>query len=102
MLRRGFRPPRLGAEVVAMISLASGVWTLLSDDLSSVIIGQSIKTSIYCSLSCIRSFFSEGDKLSLMKMGLGWPYLQDLPKSLYPQWEARVVQSAYPKEYLSV
>ena len=54
MVRRGFRPSRLGAAVMvrrgfphsrlsvammAMISLspASGVWTLLFDDLSSVI-----------------------------------------------------------------
>ena len=40
MLRRGFRPLRLGAVVVAMISPASGVWTLLFDDLSSVIFRQ--------------------------------------------------------------
>ena len=37
MLRRGFQPSRLGAALVVMISLASGVWTLLSDDLFSVI-----------------------------------------------------------------
>ena len=41
MLRRGFRPSRLGVEVVAMISPVSRVWTLLSDDLSSIIFGQS-------------------------------------------------------------
>ena len=41
MLRRGFQPSCLGVEVVAMISPVSGVWTLLSDDLSSVIFGQS-------------------------------------------------------------
>ena len=55
MLRRGFRPSRLGAAVMvrrrfrlshlgtammAMISLASRVWTLLFDDLSSVIFRQ--------------------------------------------------------------
>jgi len=40
--------------------------------------------------------------LLLIKMGLGWPYLQDLRESPYPQWEARVVQSVYPKEYLNV
>ena len=34
MLRRRFRPSRLGAAVIAMISPASGVWTLLFDDLS--------------------------------------------------------------------
>ena len=34
MLSHGFRPSRLGDAVVAMISPASGVWTLLSDDLS--------------------------------------------------------------------
>jgi len=41
ILRRGFQPSRLGAALVAMISLASGVWTMLFDDLSSVIFGQS-------------------------------------------------------------
>ena len=35
--KREFRPSRLRAVLVTMISLASGVWTLLSDDLSSVI-----------------------------------------------------------------
>ena len=39
-LRRGFRPLRLGAVLVAMISPASAVWTLLFDDLSSVIFRQ--------------------------------------------------------------
>ena len=54
-LRRGFQPSRLGpcsdvetrvstlrlgAALVAMISLASGVWILLLDDLSSVIFRQ--------------------------------------------------------------
>ena len=34
MLRCGFRPSRLDAAVIAMISSASGVWTLLFDDLS--------------------------------------------------------------------
>ena len=34
MLRRGFRPSRLDAAVMAMISPASGVRTLLFDDLS--------------------------------------------------------------------
>ena len=56
MLRRGFQVLRrycsdaetrlsscLGTALVAMISLASRVWTLLSDDLSSVIFGQSTK-----------------------------------------------------------
>ena len=42
MLRRDFQALRLGTALVAMISLASGVLeTLLSDDLSSVIFGQS-------------------------------------------------------------
>ena len=41
MLRREFQPSRLGATLVAMISLTFGVWTLISDDLSSVIFGQS-------------------------------------------------------------
>ena len=41
ILRREFQPSRLGAALVVMISLASGVWTLLSDDLSLVIFGQS-------------------------------------------------------------
>jgi len=41
MLRRGFKPSRLGAALVVVISLASEVWTLLSDDLSSLIFGQS-------------------------------------------------------------
>ena len=41
MLRRGFQPSRLGAAVMIMISPVSGVWTLLSDDLSSVIFRQS-------------------------------------------------------------
>ena len=40
MLRRGFQSSRLGAMLVAMISLASGVWTLLFDDSSSVIFRQ--------------------------------------------------------------
>jgi len=40
MLRRGFQLSRLGAALVAMISLASGVWILLFDDLSSVIFRQ--------------------------------------------------------------
>jgi len=40
MLRRGFQSSRLGATLVVMISLASGVWTLLFDDLSSVIFRQ--------------------------------------------------------------
>ena len=39
-LRRGFRPLLLGAVVVPMISPASEVWTLLFDDLSSVIFRQ--------------------------------------------------------------
>ena len=34
-----FQPSNLGVVIVAMISLASGVWTLLSNDLSSVIFG---------------------------------------------------------------
>ena len=40
MLRRGFRPSRLGAAVMGMISSASEVWTLLFDDLSSLIFRQ--------------------------------------------------------------
>ena len=48
MLRRVFRPSRLGVAVVAMISSASGVWTLRSDDLSSVIFGQSTIRLITC------------------------------------------------------
>ena len=40
MFRRGFQPSHLGAALVAMISLASGVWILLFDDLSSVIFRQ--------------------------------------------------------------
>ena len=39
-LRHGFRPLCLGAVVVAMISPASGVWTLIFDDLSLVIFRQ--------------------------------------------------------------
>ena len=39
-LRRGFQPSCLGAALVAMINLASGVWILLFDDLSSVIFRQ--------------------------------------------------------------
>ena len=34
MLRRGFQPSRLGTALVAMISLASGVWIILFDDLA--------------------------------------------------------------------
>ena len=41
MLRRGFQALRLRTALVAMISFASGVRILLSDDLSSVIFGQS-------------------------------------------------------------
>ena len=37
MLRRGFQPSRLGVALVVMINLASEVWILLLDDLSSVI-----------------------------------------------------------------
>jgi len=40
MSRRGFQPSRLGTALVAMISLASGAWTLLFADLSSVIFRQ--------------------------------------------------------------
>ena len=40
MLRHGFRLSRLGAAVMTMISPTSGVWTLISNDLSSVIFGQ--------------------------------------------------------------
>ena len=39
-LRRGFRPLLLGVVVVAIISPASEVWTLIFDDLSSVIFRQ--------------------------------------------------------------
>ena len=38
MLRREFQPSRFGAALVAMINLASGVWILLLDDLSSMIL----------------------------------------------------------------
>ena len=48
MLRRGFQPSCLGAPLVAIISLASGVWTLLSDDLSSVFFGQSTTRPFEC------------------------------------------------------
>ena len=37
MLRHGFQPSRLGVALVVMINLASRVWILLLDDLSSVI-----------------------------------------------------------------
>ena len=40
ILRRGFRPSCLGAAVMAIISPPSGVWTLLFDDLSLVIFRQ--------------------------------------------------------------
>ena len=40
MSRREFQPSRLGAALMAMTSLASGVWILLFDDLSSVIFRQ--------------------------------------------------------------
>ena len=39
-MRSGLWTPRLGAALVAMINLASGVWILLLDDLSSVIFRQ--------------------------------------------------------------
>ena len=45
MLRRGFQALRLGTALMAIISLAFRVWTLLSDDLSSVIFGQSTELS---------------------------------------------------------
>ena len=48
-----FQPSRLGAALVAMISFASGVWTLLSDDLSSVIIGQSTELPPKFSISAV-------------------------------------------------
>ena len=41
MLRCGLRTPRLDDASMALIILASEVWTLLSDDLSSVIFRQS-------------------------------------------------------------
>jgi len=41
MLRRGLQALRLGITCVVMISLASEVYTLFSDDLSSVIFRQS-------------------------------------------------------------
>jgi len=41
MLRRDFQALRLGTALVAIISLAPEIWILLSDDLSSVIYGQS-------------------------------------------------------------
>ena len=44
-LRRGFRPLRLGAVVVAMISSMSEAWTLLFDDLSSVFFRQPTMSS---------------------------------------------------------
>jgi len=40
ILRHGFQSSHLDAMLVAMISLASGFWTLLFDDLSSVIFRQ--------------------------------------------------------------
>ena len=59
MLRRRFRPSRLGATVMAMISPVSGVWTLLFDDLSLMIFRQPtiaspenlFKTQVQISLS---------------------------------------------------
>ena len=45
MLRRGFRALRLGIAWMALISLASEVWTLLSDDLFSVIFKKSTPVS---------------------------------------------------------
>ena len=39
-VERGFQLSRLGALLMTMISLASGVWILLFDDLSSVIFRQ--------------------------------------------------------------
>ena len=49
-LRRGFRPSRLSAALIAMISPASGVWTLLFDDLSLVIFRQptELLPKIFC------------------------------------------------------
>ena len=44
ILKRRFQPSRLGAALVAMISLASGVWILLFDDLSSVVFRQPTTT----------------------------------------------------------
>ena len=41
MLRRRLHPSRLGTALAAIISLISEVWTLLSDNLSLVIFGQS-------------------------------------------------------------
>jgi len=54
MLRRGFQLSRLGTELVAVISLTSKVWTLLSDDLSSVIFGQSTEKNGEFGLELIR------------------------------------------------
>ena len=48
MLSCEIRPSRFSVALVAMINLASGVWTLLSDDLSSVIFRQStLSFSLY-------------------------------------------------------
>ena len=57
MLRRGFQALRLGTALVAMISLTPGVWSLLSDDLSSVIFGQSTGTS------ALRKYYSLNIKI---------------------------------------
>jgi len=43
MLKRRLRAPHLGTASMAVIILASEVWCLLSDDLSSVIFRQSIE-----------------------------------------------------------
>ena len=62
MLRRGFQSSCLGAMLVARISLAFGVCTLLFDDLSSVIFRQPTmslecySTALVILIYCISSF----------------------------------------------
>ena len=68
MLRRGFQPSRLGVALVAMISLASGVWILLFANLSLMIFRQSTMGRTVCdrtvySNGAYRLMISDGDLL---------------------------------------
>ena len=58
---RGFQPSRLGAALVAMISLASGVWILLLDDLSSVIFRRLQSPRVVTFFSLYSSLLCRGD-----------------------------------------
>jgi len=85
MLRHGFWPSRLGAAVMAMISPASGVRTLLFDDLSLVIFRQPTPSS-HESQSIATSWYEyENSENVLQRCGtnlLQWVWLDKLSDKL--------------------